>query len=142
MQIVTEKDIDILARTIYGEARCEYNHPQGGLGSLIAVGNVVMNRLNAKRRFGNSIEDVCLKPFQFSCWNAKDPMRKVITGEGIEKDIVFKICQEVASAVANQAWPDFTRDSNHYHAYYCKPDWADPRKLQVRLGRHYFYKLG
>lgn len=30
-------EMDILARTIYGEARGEYTHPEGGLGALIAV---------------------------------------------------------------------------------------------------------
>jgi len=39
-------DIDVLARTIYGEARGEYGG-QAGMASLVAVGNVVMNRLTA-----------------------------------------------------------------------------------------------
>jgi len=56
------KDIDILARTIFGEARGEYDHPEGGMASLIAVGNVVMNRLQVKGRYGQSIQEVCLKP--------------------------------------------------------------------------------
>ena len=38
-------DIHILARTIYGEARGEYYRLDGGLSSLIAIGNVVKNRL-------------------------------------------------------------------------------------------------
>ena len=142
MQRVTENDIDILARTLYGEARCEYTNSRGGLASLIAVANVIMNRSKKPERFGDSIEKVCLRPWQFSCWNAKDPMRKVIVSDSLLKDPVFKVCQEVARGVALENWPDLTHGSDHYHADYCKPAWADLTKINLRLCHHYFYKLG
>lgn len=40
---MTHHDIDIFARTLYGEARGEYKHH--GAAALIAVANVIMNRL-------------------------------------------------------------------------------------------------
>ena len=43
------EDIDILARTIFGEARGEYEHVEGGISALIGVGNVVMNRVKAQK---------------------------------------------------------------------------------------------
>ncbi len=68
-----EEDKDTLARTIYGEARGEYPRKDGGLASLIAVANVILNRSkNNKRRFGRTVRDVCLKPLQFSKDNQKD----------------------------------------------------------------------
>ena len=39
----TEDDVDLLARTIYGEARDQ------GKDGMMAVGNVVINRLNKKK---------------------------------------------------------------------------------------------
>ncbi|MES2252810.1 MAG: cell wall hydrolase, partial [Pseudomonadota bacterium] len=71
--IETMGDIDILARTIYGEARGEYGRVDGGLAALIAVGNVIVNRTQQQTWFGRTVRDVCLKPYQFSCWNRNDP---------------------------------------------------------------------
>ena len=134
----SSNDLDIFARTLYGEARCEYG--KVGIAALMAVGNVVLNRLGQKH-FGASIADVCLKPWQFSCWNEKDPVRKVITGDDLEKDPVFRVCQDVARGIAFSSWPDLTKGSDHYHADYCRPYWAKSQKLRVRLGRHLFYRL-
>jgi len=140
--IISENDLDILARTIFGEARCEYNYSQGGLASLIAVGNVVMNRLQSPKRFGASLKEVCQKPWQFSCWNENDPVRKMITADDVDGDFIFRICQDVAIGVALQDWPDLTKGSDHYHANYCHPRLANPKKLQLKIGRHHFYRLG
>lgn len=64
---LTAGDIDILARTIYGEARGE---PWEG---KIAVAWVVRNRAERGGWWGDTIREVCLKPWQFSCWNETDP---------------------------------------------------------------------
>ena len=65
---MSEKETDILARTIYGEARGE------SISGMEAVASVVLNRVafaNRRGRFwwGNSIAEVCRAPKQFSCWN-------------------------------------------------------------------------
>ncbi len=60
------EEVDVLTRTIYGEARGEYHRHDGGMAALIAVGNVVMNRLKAKTWYGLTIKEICQKPFQFS----------------------------------------------------------------------------
>lgn len=142
MMKITEDDLDVLARTIFGEARCEYGYSQGGMASLIAVGNVIMNRSKSPKRFGRTLKEVCLRPWQFSCWNENDPVRKTIEGVGPQADPVFGICRDVAIGVALQNWPDLTKGSDHYHANYCHPKWADPERLKVKLGRHIFYRLG
>lgn len=132
-------EIDTLARTIYGEARGEYGNCEGGICSLIAVGNVVMNRVKAKTWFGNSIQDVCYKPKQFSCWNDGDPNLPLLQGKII--DPIFDICTEVASKVASDEWPDITKGSDHYHTVSISPDWAAGQKPKVRIAKHLFYKL-
>lgn len=139
---ITEEDLDIFARTIFGEAKCEYNYQQGGMASLIAVGNVIMNRLKSPKRFGHSIKEVCLRPWQFSCWNEADPVRKTIEGVGLQADPIFNFCKEAAIGVALKNWPDLTKGSDHYHANYCRPHWANLENLKVKLGRHLFYRLG
>ena len=61
---MNEQDLDILARTLYGEARGEYS--SSGPAALIAVGNVIVNRFEKGGRFGKTLAEVCLKPKQFS----------------------------------------------------------------------------
>ena len=133
--------LDILARTIYGEARGEYEHIEGGISALIGVGNVVMNRVKARSWYGKSIEEVCQKPFQFSCWNVGDPNRSLLMREEIT-DPMFTLCSEVATKVALEEWPDLTKGSDHYHAFSILPHWARGQKPKIRLARHIFYQLG
>ena len=136
---MTDYDIDILARTLYGEARGEY--AQNGPASLIAVANVILNRFKKGGRYGQTLTEVCLKPRQFSCWNPKDPNRRLLHQDNLEADPVFKLCQQVARKVMKGIWPDLTRESNHYHASSCRPSWARAEKIRLRLGHHIFYKL-
>jgi len=133
--------VDILARTVYGEARGEYEHVEGGISALIAVGNVVMNRLKAKSWYGSSIEEICQKPYQFSCWNLGDPNRAILLREEIS-DPVFDVCHQVATKVALEEWPDLTKGSDHYHAFSVLPPWARGQKPRLQLARHIFYQLG
>lgn len=134
-------DIQILARTIYGESRGEYKRRDGGMASLIGVGNVVMNRLRQKSWFGNSIREVCQKPWQFSCWNSKDPNYKLLTQEIM--DPVYDVCLDVANQVSKELWPDLTKGSDHYHAVsmYPYPKWSQGQEPRIRIGGHFFYKI-
>jgi spore germination cell wall hydrolase CwlJ-like protein len=135
-------DIDILARTIYGEARGEYASLEGGMASLIAIGNVVMNRVKAQSWYGKTIQEVCRKPWQFSCWNEDDPNRKVLM-QGEIVDPVFTFCRKVATKVALEEWPDLTKGSDHYHAnsMLIIPKWAKGQKPKIRMAKHVFYQL-
>lgn len=138
---MTSNDIEILARTIYGEARGEYAG-KGGLAGLIAVGNVVMNRVKANCWYGKTIEEVCLKPWQFSCWNEGDSNRPIIMRLVIDNSL-FSICHQVATKVADREWPDLTKGSDHYHASTMPlyPHWAKDKKARVCIGNHLFYQL-
>ncbi len=136
---MTDHDLDILSRTLYGEARGEYI--QGGPAALIAVANVIVNRWRRGGKYGKTLTEVCLKPKQFSCWNQGDPNRTLIQQEDLEMDLLFKLCGKVARKVTKGIWPDLTRDSDHYHATSCKPSWARAEKVKLHLGRHVFYKL-
>lgn len=136
---MTDHDLDIFARTLYGEARGEYH--QHGPAALIAVGNVIFNRLKRGGKYGKTLTEVCLKPRQFSCWNENDPNRPLIQQKDLEKDPLFQLCSKIARKVVKGTWPDLTRESDHYHAISCQPYWARVGKVKVRLGNHVFYQL-
>lgn len=135
-------DHEILAKTIYGEARGEYNLLNGGLSSLIAIGNVVINRLKQNMWFGSTISEVCLKPKQFSCWNHNDPNRPLLdlplTHQKLIQDPIFNKCLEVAKNI--NVLPDLTKGSDHYHHQNINPYWCAQKKPMVHIGHHVFYK--
>lgn len=137
------QDIDILARTIFGEARGEYKRPDGGIAALIAIANVVMNRLKQGGWFGSSIVEVCLKPWQFSCWNKNDPNLSLIKEVSVSNPI-FKLCHTIAEEVSYQRWPDLTEGCDHYFSTSLveSPSWSVGKKPKLRVGRHLFYQLG
>ncbi|MCP4922736.1 MAG: cell wall hydrolase [bacterium] len=141
---VSERDLHALAQTLYGEARGEYTKVDVGVNGLIAVGNVVLNRWRTANRFGNTIYDTCRQPYQFSCWNRGDPNLDLLNSERLDREKVFKVCQELAERmVQDPFFPDITLDANHYHATSLKvpPRWAQGRQPTLRLGGHIFYKL-
>jgi N-acetylmuramoyl-L-alanine amidase len=136
-------NLDVLARTIYGEARSEFSQPEGGLSALVAIANVVMNRTRAPQRFGKTLSEVCLKPYQFSCWNMKDPNYQIISSVQSGDNPVFDLCWHVAENVYQKKWPDLTQGSDHYYASWLSypPAWAKGIKPNARIGQHLFFKL-
>lgn len=135
--------LDTLARTIYGEARGEYNRTDAGMAGLIAVANVVWNRFKRKSWFGRTVSEVCLKDKQFSCWNADDPNSAVIKSLH-PSDSFYRLCYKIAEGVVNKDWPDLTNGSDHYfngEILRNPPFWSVGRSPRFKLGRHTFYQL-
>lgn len=126
--------IDILARTLWGEARGE------SLRGRQAVCWVIVNRANLRLpRFGLSIAEVCQKPYQFSCWNPGDPNRRKLQ-QVTTADTAFRECLEIArAAIAARLPADPTKGSRHYHAAGVEPNWAAGKTPAARIGRHLFY---
>jgi hypothetical protein len=62
-------EYQIMGLTIYAEARGEIY--QGRLG----VGTVILERVKYRNWDGQNIKDVCLWPYQFSCYLSSDPNR-------------------------------------------------------------------
>jgi spore germination cell wall hydrolase CwlJ-like protein len=109
---------------------------------LIAVANVVMNRLGESKRFGASLERVCLAKNQFSCWNQTDANVLLLSLPTRFKEPVWAVALNVAQKVSSGLWPDLTRGSNHYHATCIKPPkWAEGLKPIIQIGAHVFYKI-
>ncbi len=133
----TDPAIDTLARTIWGEARGETVRGQE------AVAAVVMNRVRrAEERggywWGDTVETVCRKPWQFSCWNENDPNRiKILSVTG--DDPVFAACLRIARRAVRRVLKDPTRGATHYHAKGLLPPWARDKRPCAEIGHHLFY---
>lgn len=125
---------DTLARTIYGEARGE------GAAGMQAIANVVLNRVTKPRWWGNDIETVCLKPWQFSCWNANDPNVSVIKAVD-QTDPIFSQCLSIAAQAANGELEDNTGGATSYYdrRMPTPPQWAEGREPCASIGHHLFF---
>lgn len=136
-------DADTLARTIYGEARGE------GVAGMEAVAACIMNRVKADLGndgkpdwWGEGIEGVCRKPWQFSCWLPNDPNRdKLLTVT--ERDPWFRHAVEIAKRAIAGELPDPTNGATHYCTFTVVPmtKWAQGREPVAKIGRHWFYRL-
>ncbi|MDO4161878.1 MAG: cell wall hydrolase [Pseudomonadota bacterium] len=135
-------DLQILARTLFGEARGE------GDEGIEAVACVVMNRYQAKKWFTGyevkngkkipSIAQTCLKKAQFSCWNKNDANYKLL----IQPDLQaygFKKCLKIAEKALSGGLIDFTNGALFYHTRQVKPVWAKNKAPCYVTGNHLFY---
>lgn len=126
-----ERDIDILTRTLYGEAK------SGSVQDAQAIACVVLNRVHY-RNWPNKIADVCLQPWQFSCWNHNDPNRDRIMKAKSGK--WFDRCRQIAEDAARGDLDDPTQQSTHYHTHAMgKPKWAKKRWPVYNTPSHAFY---
>lgn len=125
-------DIDILARTIYGEARGESDEGKR------AVGLVILNRYRSNKWYSApTIAEVCQKRLQFSCWNNDDPnCAKIKTAT----EAVLKPYWELAERLINCEYADITNGATHYHAKNCRPAWSRGKLPCATIGNHIFYK--
>jgi hypothetical protein len=138
---------DILALTIYGEARGEIIQGQ------IAVGCVIRNRVErlGSSGYANKYATICLKPLQFSCWNDNDPNFRLLTGmaESIYndqeiKDKSFIQISWIAKGIYNDLINDITLGATNYltNSLYetHQVSWANQMKVVARIGNHTFLK--
>jgi spore germination cell wall hydrolase CwlJ-like protein len=128
----TPEDADIMARTVYGEARGEQRAGQ------IAVAWVIRNRAARPGWWGRDIKGVCLKKYQFSCWNRNDANFKQVHSVTLAI-AAFRQCMEVVDQVLRDKAPDPTKGATHYHVHNILPVWAKGLKPCVRIGAHVFY---
>ena len=140
-----EKAIDLIARTAYGE------DGNGGRWGMQAVINVIDNRRKAGGWWGDTWQDVILKPYQFSIWNARtvaayknDPQfkRYVSVIENVdEKNAAFAEAKQLAVLAYDGKLADITGGANHYKLPSVRAAWADGVEPIAHIGSHDFYKL-
>lgn len=136
----TFEDVLYMAATIYGEARGEVYKGK------LAVGWAIRNRAEIGGWFGQGIKGVCLRPFQFSCWNHADPnyyMCNEIAKEfdRYSNDLVVQECLTAALLVLTGRVRDDTKGSTHYHVRKMKsrPTWSRGLEPAAEIGNHIFF---
>ena len=119
----------ILAQTILAEARGD------GRAGMYAVAACI--KVRAQKR-NLSFKQVCLQPYQFSCWNGKS----LKSMEHLLKVPQAKYAIALAKNIKLLS-RDFVGYANHYHATWMKkkPYWAKGKKPVKVIGQHAFYKL-
>ncbi len=131
------EDLEILAKTLWGEARGE------GRTGMEAVAAVVLNRLSKRYRGCDSIAEVCLDPKQFSCWNANDPNLPLLERIDWRPDEAYEMARSVATLALSGQLNDPTRGARHYVArslpLALRPKWLDQKSPCAVIGRHEFY---
>lgn len=134
-----ELEIDVLARTLWGEARGE------GTEGMQAVASVILNRVQiargrGKHWWGNDIISVCQKPYQFSCWNRSDPNFRKLQ-EVDKRDLNFATAERIARRAAHGCLQDKTKGATHYHAKQINPYWTRGERASAIVGNHIFYRI-
>lgn len=131
---------EIFARTLYGEARGEVF--KFGDAALKGVASIIINRFKEQTWYGKTIKAVCLKKWQFSCWNESDPNLSIVLAPEI-KCTVFDLCLGVADLFLkkNTSILDVTNGANHYHHRAIFPLWTVKKRPTCQIGNHIFYKL-
>lgn len=141
-----EENIDILARTIYGEDR------GGGKTGMSAVASVIENRCqkaiaymlthgHAHPLFGDGSEaSACKIAWQFSCWNKNDPNCEVITNV-TTADSSFADAMEIAASAINGDLPDSTSGATYYFSAYLKewPNWAKGKTPCAKIENQLYF---
>lgn len=137
------ESLDILARTLYGEARNE------GDTGIKAVACVIMNRVKEqKSMWGKNVKQVCLKPWQFSCWNPRNGLslndKNIVANyqsmmKATDADPSFMRCKQIASEALNGSLIDITGGATYYHTTAIKPKWAKGVEPIKVVASHAFY---
>lgn len=133
-------DLDITARTVWGEARGESFQGQ------LAVAWVIANRAAAQIR-GKTPREVCLSPWQFSVWNAADPNLKRLASLSMDSEPGLLNAYAAAAAALSRVMPDPTQGATDYYAVarppgvdVWPPPWAADYIPTVRIGGHQFMR--
>ncbi len=130
--MIAARDIDVLARTVFGEARGESD-----LGKL-AVAWVIVNRAKRAR---SSIAAACLKSIHFSAWNngrGNDANQLAMLTADLS-DPAYARCMAAALQAAHEFGKDPTDGARHYHAAGVSPHWAEGKSYET-IGGHRFYR--
>ena len=123
------RETKIIAITILAEARGE------GQGGMYAVGAVIAQRAFERKR---TPTEVCLKKWQFSCWNGKRLKDLEHSLKVPQADYALALAKNIKLLSR-----DYVGFANHYHATWMKkkPYWAKGKKPVKVIGQHAFYKL-
>jgi spore germination cell wall hydrolase CwlJ-like protein len=131
----------LLALTIWGEARGEI------YTGKVGVASVIMERVDHRDWDGKNIKEVCLWPYQFSCYLPKDPNRPKMLDIAqnwdlrISKDKSLQECFAVAQGLLSSNIPRNPIALQYFdpRGVTETPKWAFTMKYITTIGHHKFY---
>jgi len=134
-------ELDVMARTICGEARGVGKQtitPIDDMEAMIFVAGVIVERAKQGKWWGKTVKEVCLRPKQFSCWNNDDPNKPLIEALTL-KDQVLREAYMIAYGVAC-GLIDYEQVTKGATSYYSKaidpPYWAASMVQVAEVGGH------
>ena len=140
-----DQEVECLAQNMYWESRNQ------SFRGLLAVGNVVMNRM-ADSRFPNTACGVVHQAVMIKSWKTGEYIPKrnkcqfswycdgkaeIIPTQDTQ---LYELTRSMAFKVYTGWFEDITNGATHYHAYYVRPDWAETKTPTVRVDAHIFYR--
>jgi hypothetical protein len=137
--------VQVLCLTIYGEARGE---PTEG---KIAVGSVILERVDHRNWDGKTITEVCFKPYQFSCYNERDPNYPKLLHIAERWDfelatgMTLNDCYGIALGLLNGNIPRTPEIAAAHCCQYATAKgaenvkWDDKMKVVAKIGSHIFF---
>jgi len=138
-------DDQLMGLTIYAEARGE------GREGRVAVGTVILERVDHRKWDGETVQEVCLWPLQFSCFNPHDKNRDIllkIAQDWPGKYQTSKPLQECFCIARGMIEGRIHRDPDLSTVHCCqymtpaaakKTAWDDKMKIIKTIGGHVFY---
>ena len=133
---------EVVAMTILGEARGE------GKAGMYAVATVINTRVINRNK---TPRQVCLQPWQFSCWNESDVNRAKLGELYLThpmRDYAIRLAANITELKKS-----YTKNADHYCHVNENPYWSyrivvrDNKKIRryikpvAVIGNHKFYKL-
>lgn len=127
-------EVDLLACFIWGEARGEK------VEGKLAVVHVVLNRVKARSYYGETIQDVILKPGHFKCFKENDPnLAQILNLPSGDRE--FALCKAIAElATRGHLKNDPTGGATHFHRVNATQAWAPKLTYLRQIGNHVFYR--
>lgn len=128
-------DEEILARTLWGEARNDSEAFMQGVAS------VVMNRLRRKVWWGSTLRQVCTGGGQFPCWQPRNALYPQMTSRQPPADAAYARALEIARKALTSSLPDNTFGATHYCPIWLSPlpPWAAGKQPRETIGAYAFY---
>lgn len=118
---------------------------KGGKDGMQAVLNVIVNRKNNPRWWGTTIYGVCMKPYQFSCWNAGSTGIPRFEAMLKKPDENWQIALNLAELATQGLLPDITKNSDSYYSkgYPYPASWPaqDTVAFNGNIGGNFYYRL-
>jgi len=123
---ISQDEKRCIADSIYHEARGE------GLEGMIAVANVIVNRMRSSR-YPDTACAVVYQYRQFSWTLYKSKLQPVL-------DYGNDYIERIAELALQSRLIDITGGATHYHTAYVNPRWAASKKQTFVIGQHIFYR--